>query len=319
MSTPAWLSSNAASQAILAAGLGTEALNPRTGDIDLLPTEALLYTLNDQDLGVPLVVRQAVPQLAPVVDAAVKALQDGGHLFYVGAGTSGRLGVLDASECPPTFGAHPEQVQGIIAGGEQALRHPVEAAEDSAENGRADLLVTNIQAGDVVVGISASGSAAYVVSAIETAKSLGCVTAGVTANGESLLAQAADHAVLIPVGPESVAGSSRLKSGTAQKLVLNMLSTAAFVQLGKTYGNWMVDVQPSNAKLKQRAARIVASLGSTEEKTLSMEEATTLLAESRYAVKPAVVMGRLGLSLKEAEAALTAAGGKLRQVLGQYG
>jgi N-acetylmuramic acid 6-phosphate etherase len=315
MNTRASLSSNAVSQAILDAGVGTEALNPRTGDIDLLHTEALLYTLNDQDLGVPLVVRQAVPQLAPVVDAAVKALQGGGHLFYVGAGTSGRLGVLDASECPPTFGAHPDQVQGIIAGGERALRHPVEAAEDSAENGRADLLATNIQAGDVVVGISASGSAAYVVSAIETAKSLGCVTAGVTANGESPLAQAADHAVLIPLGPESVAGSSRLKSGTAQKLVLNMLSTAAFVQLGKTYGNWMVDVQPSNAKLKQRAARIVASLGSTEEKTLSIDEAEGLLVQTGYQVKPAVVMGRWGVSAAEAIRQLEAVGGKLRLVL----
>ena len=300
----------------LEAGIGTEALSPRTCDIDVLPTESLLYTLNDQDLSVPMVVRQAVPQLTPVVEATVTALRNGGHLFYVGAGTSGRLGVLDASECPPTFGAHPDQVQGIIAGGEQALRHPVEAAEDSAENGQRDLLATSIQAGDVVVGISASGSAAYVVAAIQAAKERGCTTAAITANSDSPLAFAADFPVLIPVGPESVAGSSRLKSGTAQKLILNMLTNATFVQLGKTYGNWMVDVQPSNAKLRQRAARIVSSLASTPEKPVSIDKAKTLLEQSQYQVKPAIVMGRLDVSFDDARSKLDASGGTLRLVIG---
>jgi N-acetylmuramic acid 6-phosphate etherase len=288
----------------------TEQVNQRTVDIDLLSTEDVLRKINAEDQLVALAVEKAVPQIAVVVDAIKKAFENGHRLFYFGAGTSGRLGVLDASECPPTYGAAPELVQGFIAGGDRALRNAVEGAEDSYELGVEDVQKAGVQAGDVVVGISASGNAPYVVATVETAKQLGCFTAGITCNADSKLAQAANQAIVAEVGPEVVAGSTRMKAGTAQKLILNMLTTGAMVQTGKTYQNLMVDVQPTNLKLKERARRMVAALSN-----ISIEAAAQYLEQTKYQVKPAVLMACDKISLPEAETRLKAVSGKLRRAL----
>jgi N-acetylmuramic acid 6-phosphate etherase len=288
----------------------TEQVNPRTVDIDLLSTEDVLRRINDEDRLVADAVAKAVPQIAVVVDKIAEAFEKGHRLFYFGAGTSGRLGVLDASECPPTFGAPPELVQGIIAGGDIALRHAVEGAEDSPELGRADAEKAGVASGDVVVGISASGGAAYVVEAMKTAHERGCFTAAITCYAESKLAQAVHQAMVVEVGPEAIAGSSRMKAGTAQKLVLNMLTTGAMIQTGKTYQNLMVDVQPTNQKLRLRARRMVAALAE-----VSVEEAERLLEQTGYQVKPAVLMARDKIALSDAQARLKAAHGKLRRAL----
>lgn len=288
----------------------TEQVNPRTTDIDLLSTEAVLRKINAEDQQVALAVEQAIPQITLVVDAIKTAFESGNRLFYFGAGTSGRLGVLDASECPPTYGAPPELVQGIIAGGDIALRSAVEGAEDSAEQGEADVRQAGLRAGDVAVGISASGQAPYVVAAMRTAQSLGCFTAGLTCDPDSKLAQAVQQPIVVEVGPEVVAGSTRMKAGTAQKLVLNMLTTGAMIQTGKTFQNLMVDVQPTNLKLKARARRIVAALGN-----VSVEEAERILEQTAYQVKPAVLIARDRIALPEALDRLKAASGKLRLAL----
>jgi N-acetylmuramic acid 6-phosphate etherase len=285
----------------------TEQVNPRTVDIDLLSTEQVLRKINAEDQLVALAVEKAIPQITVVVDAIRQAFENGGRLFYFGAGTSGRLGVLDASECPPTYGASPELVQGIIAGGDMALRNAVEGAEDSLEQGEADVQKAGLKTGDVAVGISASGQAPYVVAAMRAAKALGCFTAGLTCDPSAQLAQAVHQPIVVEVGPEAVAGSTRMKAGTAQKLVLNMLTTGAMIQSGKTFQNLMVDVQPTNLKLKARAKRIVAALGQ-----VSTDEAGLLLEQSAYQVKPAVLMARDKIGLAEALTRLQAASGKLR-------
>lgn len=298
---------------ILTAVMPTEQVNPRTTDIDLLSTTDVLRKINAEDQLVALAVEKAISQIAVVVDEIKKAFENGHRLFYFGAGTSGRLGILDASECPPTYGAPPSLVQAFIAGGDTALRNAVEGAEDSAEMGQADVQSAGIEAGDVVVGISASGQAPYVAAAVETARTLGCFTAGITCDANSKLAQAAHQAIVAEVGPEVIAGSTRMKAGTAQKLILNMLTTGAMIQIGKTYQNLMVDVQPTNLKLKARARRIVAALGN-----VSVEEAERLLDLTSYQVKPAVLMASKQLSKKEAQQQLKAAGGKLRVALNQH-
>ncbi len=291
----------------------TEQINPRTGDIDMLSTVDLLQRINAEDAQVATVVALAIPQIAPVVDAIHQAFQAGYRLFYIGAGTSGRLGVLDASECPPTYGAPPEQVQAIIAGGTIALTQAVEGAEDSADMGEKDIQTAGVRAGDVVVGISASGGAPYVVAALEAAKALGCYTAGITCYADSLLAKIANQAIVAEVGPEVITGSTRMKAGTAQKLILNMLTTAAMIQSGKTYGNLMVDVQPTNLKLRERARRIVAHLSG-----ITMEAADAVLSQTAYQVKPAVLMACGKIPLEAAQQRLTAAGGKLRAALAGF-
>jgi len=293
----------------------TEQVNPRTRTIDQQSTAGVLQLINAEDQLVAAAVSRVIPEIAVVVDAIVNAFQQGGRLVYVGAGTSGRLGVLDASECPPTFGVSAGQVQGIIAGGETALRSAVEGAEDSPEDGRQDVLQAGIGPWDVVVGISASGNAPYVVAAVETARSMGCFTAGITCNAASHLAKAVNQPIVVPVGPEAIAGSSRMKAGTAQKLILNMLSTAAMIQSGKTYENLMVDVQPTNQKLRDRARRIVSALSGVSE-----DEAAGFLAETAYQVKPAVFMAvahRKGCPVTPAAALekLAAVSGKLRAAL----
>jgi N-acetylmuramic acid 6-phosphate etherase len=229
-----------------------------------------------------------------VVDAIVHAFNTGGRLFYVGAGTSGRLGVLDASECPPTFNVAPELVQGIIAGGETALRNAVEGAEDDPIAGAKAITTAGIGANDVVVGLSASGGAAYVVSALQTAQHQGATTACVTCVAGSVLATAVTLPIIVPVGAEVLAGSSRLKAGTAQKLVLNMLSTASMVRWGKTYGNRMVDVKPTNHKLQARAVRLVAELAN-----VSTALAQETLAQALGNVKVSILMLRKSLQYQE--------------------
>ncbi len=288
----------------------TEQINPRTVDIDLLSTTEVLEKINDEDQQVANAVKQAIPQISRVVDYIVQAFEQGGHLFYFGAGTSGRLGVLDASECPPTYGAPPEQVQGYIAGGDSALRTAVEGAEDSEELGREDLEKAHPRSGDVVVGLSASGRAAYVVGALKAAKAKGCFTACVTCHQQSPLIPWVDQPIVVEVGPEVIAGSTRMKAGTAQKLVLNMLTTAAMIQTGKTYENFMVDVQPTNQKLKERARRIVAALGQVSE-----DAAQEALEITQGQVKPAILMLRKSLSYSEAMARLKHVSGKLRLAL----
>jgi N-acetylmuramic acid 6-phosphate etherase len=288
----------------------TEQVNPRTQDIDLLSTADVLKRINAEDQLVALAVEKAIPQIAVVVDEIKRAFENGHRLFYFGAGTSGRLGILDASECPPTYGAPPSLVQAFIAGGDVALRNAVEGAEDSVELGKADIEKAGVQAGDVVVGISASGQAPYVVTTVEIARQMGCFTAGITCDPNSKLAQAATQPIVVEVGPEAIAGSTRMKAGTAQKLVLNMLTTGAMIQTGKTYQNLMVDVQPTNLKLKARARRIVAALGK-----VSIEEAERLLDLTGYQVKPAVLMACDRIALPEAQQRLKAVSGKLRLAL----
>jgi N-acetylmuramic acid 6-phosphate etherase len=292
----------------------TEQVNPQTEDIDVLSTEAVLQKINAEDRQVADAVAVAIPQIVVVVDEIKKAFEAEHRLFYFGAGTSGRLGVLDASECPPTYGALPSLVQAFIAGGEIALRQAVEGAEDSEELGLADANAAQLQAGDVVVGISASGGAPYVVAAMQAAREKGCFTAGITCHAGSALAKAVHQAIVAEVGPEVIAGSTRMKAGTAQKLILNMLTTGAMIQIGKTYRNLMVDVQPTNQKLRERARRIVAALGN-----VSIEAAADVLEQTNYQVKPAVLMACAKMPLAEAQKRLQAASGKLRLALQESG
>lgn len=284
----------------------TEQANPATARLDKLETTAMLRVINQQDQLVALAVERAIPQIAPVVEAIAASFQQGGRLFYFGAGTSGRLGVLDASEMPPTFGTPADWVQAVIAGGDDALRHPIEGAEDNRDAGTGAVKLASVTANDVVVGLSASGGAPYVLGAVEAAKAAGAKTAGVTCVQGSPLALAADYPIEAVVGPEVLAGSTRMKAGTAQKLILNMLTTGSMVKIGKTYGNLMVDVQPTNAKLKQRAIRLVSDIGQVE-----AIQAEHLLEKSDWQVKPAIVMARLGVNLPEALQRLERAAGRL--------
>lgn len=291
----------------------TEAINPVSQAIDLMSTHDILSCINQEDAGISAVVANAIPSIVPVVDAIKAAFSSGSRLFYVGAGTSGRLGVLDASECPPTFGVPDHWVIGIIAGGDQALRYAVEGAEDDALQGEKDLSGYQISAGDVVVGLSASGGAPYVQGALNHANAMGAVTACITCVSPSVITELVKYPIVLPVGPEVIAGSSRLKAGTAQKMVLNMLSTAAMIQSGRTYENIMIDVRPTNQKLRKRAVAIVMSLAA-----LSEDTAEKILSKSNWAVKPAVLMGRFNLSLTEAEEILARHDGKLRGALLEY-
>ncbi|MFN2129273.1 MAG: N-acetylmuramic acid 6-phosphate etherase, partial [Anaerolineae bacterium] len=234
----------------------TEAPNPRTSDIDTLSSLEIVTLINDEDARVAGAVRAQLPEIAHAVDAIVGRLQRGGRLFYFGAGTSGRLGVLDASEMPPTFSVPRDLVQGWIAGGDSALRRSAEAAEDDAAAGAQAVRKANVTEADVVVGIAASGTTPWVLGAVTEARERGAATIGLTCNPDAPLAHAAEMAIVPVVGPEVIAGSSRMKAGTAQKMVLNMLSTATMIRLGKVYGNLMVDVRPTNDKLRRRAARI---------------------------------------------------------------
>ena len=290
----------------------TEQPNPASASIDTLSTEDALRIMNAEDHKVAGAVEREIPAIARAVDAIVAAFQNGGRLFYIGAGTSGRLGVLDASECPPTFSVPPELVQGIIAGGEAALSRATETTEDDPAIGRRDLEARGFTGRDVLVGIAASGRTPYVLGAIAEARRLGAVTVGISCTPDSELARAAGIAITPLVGPEVVAGSTRLKSGTAQKLVLNMLTTGAFVRMGYVYGNLMVNVQPKNTKLIDRARRIVSLAGG-----VSYARAGELLAAAGNSVRTAILMSKTGISREEAERRLARTGGRISQALAE--
>lgn len=290
--------------------LVSEERNPRTMGIDLMSTPEIVATINGEDRLVPEAVGKTLPQVAQAVDRIVEAFGKGGRLVYIGAGTSGRLGVLDASECPPTFGVPPTMVVGVIAGGLGALVSAVEGAEDSAEGGAADLRAIDLTNRDVVVGIAVSGRTPYVIGALNYAKSLGAVTVGLTCNPASVIAGMADISIAPLVGPEVVTGSTRLKSGTAQKLVLNMLSTASMIRIGKTYQNLMVDVRTSNEKLLARAVRIVMQATDCPEQV-----AEDALERTGNDVKLAILTILTGQNVEEARAAMAGAGGFLRRAL----
>ena len=288
----------------------TEQRNPNSMHVDSLSALEIVQLMNKEDKQVPLAIEKCLPQIAQAVECIVAAFQQGGRLVYIGAGTSGRLGVLDASECPPTFGVSPEMVKGIIAGGERALRHPIEGAEDSKAQAVFDLQTIQFSSKDVLVGIAASGRTPYVIGALEYAKSLGSVTVSIASNPNSAMANIVDIAIDTVVGPEVLTGSSRLKSGTAQKLVLNMLTTASMILMGKCYQNLMVDVQASNEKLKARAIRIVMQATDCD-KTLAEE--TLKLADQN--AKLAIMMILSGLDRAQAEALLEKHHGKLQLAL----
>ncbi|PQQ25380.1 N-acetylmuramic acid 6-phosphate etherase [Photorhabdus hindustanensis] len=274
----------------------TESRNPASANIDTLPTLEMLKLINDEDKKVALAVEQTLPKIAETVDKIAEAFHQGGRLIYIGAGTSGRLGILDASECPPTYGAKPEQVVGLIAGGHQAILSAVENAEDNQQLGVNDLQALNFNAKDVLVGIAASGRTPYVLGAMAYAKSVGATVACISCNPESPMTQAADIAITPIVGPEIVTGSSRMKAGTAQKLILNMLTTGAMIRTGKVYRNLMVDVEATNAKLVERQKNIV--IAATE---CNREQAEQALAECDGHCKTAIVMILAGVSAQQAK------------------
>ena len=288
----------------------TEQRNPNSMHVDSLSALEIVQLMNKEDKQVPLAIEKCLPQIAQAVECIVAAFQQGGRLVYIGAGTSGRLGVLDASECPPTFGVSPEMVKGIIAGGERALRHPIEGAEDSKAQAGVDLQTIQLSSKDVLVGIAASGRTPYVIGALEYAKSLGSVTVSIASNPNSAMANIVDIAIDTVVGPEVLTGSSRLKSGTAQKLVLNMLTTASMILMGKCYQNLMVDVQASNEKLKARAIRIVIQATDCD-KALAEET----LKQADQNAKLAIMMILSGLDRAQAEALLEKHHGKLQLAL----
>ena len=288
----------------------TEQRNPNSMHVDSLSALEIVQLMNEEDKQVPLAIEKCLPQIAQAVERIVAVFQQGGRLVYIGAGTSGRLGVLDASECPPTFGVSPEMVKGIIAGGERALRHPIEGAEDSKAQAVVDLQTIQFSSKDVLVGIAASGRTPYVIGALEYAKSLGSVTVSIASNPNSAMANIVDIAIDTVVGPEVLTGSSRLKSGTAQKLVLNMLTTASMILMGKCYQNLMVDVQASNEKLKTRAIRIVMQATDCDK---ALAEETLKLADQN--AKLAIMMILSGLDRAQAEALLEKHQGKLQLAL----
>ncbi|MEV4227908.1 N-acetylmuramic acid 6-phosphate etherase [Streptomyces bobili] len=290
--------------------LTTEAFRPELAEIDRLPTLDIARLMNGEDAGVAGAVAARLPEIAGAVDAIAARMGRGGRLVYAGAGTAGRLGVLDASECPPTFDTAPGQVVGLIAGGPRAMVTSVEGAEDSRELARADLAALALTAEDTVVGISASGRTPYAVGAVEYARSLGALTVGLACNAGSALAAAAEHGIEVVVGPELLTGSTRLKAGTAQKLVLNMLSTITMIRLGKTYGNLMVDVRASNEKLRARSRRIVSLATGADDKEI--EEALTATGGE---VKHAILVLLAGVDGPSATRLLEESGGHLRAAL----
>lgn len=288
----------------------TEQRNPRTRGLDRKSTIEILRAINREDAQVALAVRRVLPQIGRAVDAIVKAFERGGRLIYVGAGTSGRLAVLDASECPPTFGMPPRMVQAVIAGGDRALRRAIEGAEDSTSGGARDLRVLGVTRNDVVIGIAASGRTPYVIGALGLARQRGATTVGVTSNRVSPVARVAQISITPDTGPEAVAGSTRMKAGTAQKLVLNMLSTAAMIRIGRVYENWMVGVALTNQKLRQRAERILE-----EAAGVSASAANHALRQAGHNLPTALVMTKAGVGLSEARKELTNARGNVRKAL----
>lgn len=292
------------------AGLATEASHPRSTELDRMSVAEIAAAMNEADATVPGAVERALPQIVPAIEAASERMLRGGRLVYVGAGTPGRIAVVDASECPPTFGTPPELVFAIMAGGSSAIVTPTEGAEDDAQAGVAAIDEAGIGPLDTVVGIASSGRTPFVIAAIERARALGALTVGVSCNVGTRLSAVAEFPIEVAVGPEVLTGSTRLKAGTAQKLVLNMFSTIVMVRQGKTYGSLMVDLKPTNDKLRDRAARMVAEIAE-----VPRERAEATLAETGYDVKVSVLVLARGLSPSEATARLTAAGGRLRPAM----
>lgn len=293
------------------AALATEQRNPHSMEIDACSTFEILKIINEEDKLVPLAVEQELPFIQEAVELIVKAFKNGGRLFYFGAGTSGRLGVVDASECPPTYGTPSEMVQGFIAGGREAMFVSQEGAEDHEENGAADVLKANVTAKDVVCGIAASKRTPYVLGAVKKAKEIGATTLYVTCNPRNKFdIKEVDVAICPYVGPEVVMGSTRMKSGTAQKLVLNMLTTASMIRMGKVYENMMIDLQMTNKKLVERAKRIVMTITGVD-----YETATSFLVKAEWHVKTALVMIKSGASVEEAAKRLELADGFVRKAI----
>jgi len=273
----------------------TETRNPDTMHIDDQSSLEIAELINREDQRVALAVQKILPEIAKVVDHIVAAIQSGGRLFYLGAGTSGRIGILDASECPPTYGTDPELVQGLIAGGAPAILRAVEGAEDSDTLAAEDLQNKQLNAADIVIGIAASGRTPYVIGGLRYARSIGCKTAALTCSPDSEMSRVAEHSLTVLTGPEVIMGSTRMKAGTAQKMVLNMLTTATMVQLGKVYSNLMVDVQATNQKLRERAKRIVSLAAG-----VSPRQAEEAVQAAGGSAKLAIVMILAGVTAEEA-------------------
>ena len=292
------------------AGMSTETRNSRTMNLDVMTPLEIVTVMNEEDARVPEAIKPQLNNIAQCVTWAAQSIENGGRLIYMGAGTSGRLGVLDAAECPPTFGVSPETVVGLIAGGDKAFIKAVEGAEDSAELGRQDLVSIGLTSRDLVVGIAASGRTPYVLGGLEYAKNMGCHTVGISCNPGSAVGKAAELAIEVVPGPECLTGSTRLKAGTAQKLILNMISTATMVRCGKAFQNLMVDVVPTNEKLRVRAENIVMEATGT-----TRERAKEALLQSGDKVKTAILMILVGCGREEAEQKLEKTNGHIREAI----
>lgn len=294
--------------------MSTERRNPRSVDIDLFPTERILKIINAEDAQIAAAVGAAIPEITKAVELAVEAIRAGGRIVYVGAGTSGRIAHLDAAECPPTFSTPPAWVQVVMAGGAKAMTQAIEGSEDDREKAVADLKAKKVSKNDVVIGIAASGSTPYTHAALEYAKSLGAQTIAVTSIPNSPMSKVAGLTICAAVGPEVITGSTRMKAGTAHKMVLNMISTTAMIKLGMTYSNWMINVSMTNTKLRGRGMQILQEILG-----IQGDEATRLAEESGGKLKLAVIMGALGCSREEAERRLKENGGNLRRVIAHLG
>lgn len=292
------------------AGMSTETRNSRTMDLDIMTPLEIVTVMNEEDARVPEAIKPQLNNIAQCVSWATQSIEAGSRLIYMGAGTSGRLGVLDAAECPPTFGVSPETVVGLIAGGDKAFIKAVEGAEDSAELGRQDLVNIGLTSQDLVVGIAASGRTPYVLGGLEYAKEMGCHTVGISCNPGSAVGGAAELAIEVVPGPECLTGSTRLKAGTAQKLILNMISTATMVRCGKAFQNLMVDVVPTNEKLRVRAENIVM-----EATGVAREQAKEALLQAGDKVKTAILMILVGCGREEAEEKLKKTNGHIREAM----
>jgi len=293
------------------ARLPTERLNPRSHNLDRLSTTQILRFMNREDATVPRAVSRALPHIASAVRLIVESLRGGGHLIFLGAGTSGRLAVMEAAECPPTFNTPPSMVQAIMAGGRAAVFRSQEGAEDDQRRARQEIR-RRVATGDTVVGIAASGVTPFVAAALRAARSRGASTILITCSRQTRLRALADRLIAVSISPEVIAGSTRLKAGTATKLILNMLTVATMVRLGKVYGNWMVDVKPASQKLRARAARIVQEVTG-----VSARQAVSLLRQAHGQVKPAIVMATLGATYRRAHQLLAHHDGRLRRILPQ--
>ncbi len=289
--------------------LTTEKRNEKTMNLDTLSIEEAMKIMNEEDQNVALAVREALPQIKPIIEETINSFNKGGRLFYIGAGTSGRLGILDASECVPTFGVSPEMVQGIIAGGKKAMTVAVEGAEDSLELGKEDLKNVNLTNNDIVVGIAASGRTPYVIGALEYANEIGATTATIACNKNAEISKYAKYPVEVDAGAEFLTGSTRLKAGTSQKLILNMISTISMIGIGKVYKNLMVDVQPTNDKLIERSKRIIMEATGCDYETAKQS------FEISKDVKTAIVMILTGVSKDEAKEKLANSKGFIREAI----